>query len=103
MRLGTASPNLFVKKKDGNLRLCGNYPVLNEVTKKDRHPVRLINEVLERLRGAKYFTQLDIKDAYYDIRIKVGEESKTTFAIKLGPYEYLVMPFGLSNAQAVFQ
>ena len=61
---------MFVKKKDGKLRLCVDYRALNEITKKDRHPSTLINEALDRLAGARYFTKLDIKDAYHNIRIK---------------------------------
>jgi len=63
VKSGRASPIMFVKKKDGNLRLCADYRALNEVTKKDRHPLPLISEALDRLGGAKYFTKLDIKDA----------------------------------------
>jgi len=94
---------MFVKKKDGKLRLCADDRGLNEVTKKDRHPLPLIREALDRLGGAKYFTKLDIKDAYHNIRIREGDEWKTTFSTKLGTDEYLVMPFGLCNALAAFQ
>ena len=61
---------MFVKKKDGKLRLCIDYRALNEMTKKDRHPLPLINEALDRLGAARYFIKLDIKDAYHNIRIK---------------------------------
>jgi len=94
---------MFVKKKDGKLRLCVDYRALNYVTKKDRYPLPLIGEALDRLRTAKYYTKLDIKDAYHNVRIKEGDEWKTTFTTKYGTYEYLVMPFGLTNAPAAFQ
>jgi len=94
---------MFFKKKDGKLRLYADYRSLNEVTKKDRHPLPLISEALDRLGGAKYFTKVDIKDAYHNIRIKEGDEWKTTFSTKLGTYEYLVLQFGICNAPAAFQ
>jgi len=94
---------MFVKKIDGRLRLCADYRALNEVTKKDRHPLPLISDALNRLGGAKYFTKLDINDAYHNIWIREGDKWKATFSTKLGKYEYLVKPFGLCNASAVFQ
>jgi len=97
------SPIMFVKNKDGKLRLCVDYRALNYVTKNDRYPLPLIGEALDRLRTAKYYTKLDIKDAYHNVRIKEGDEWKTTFTTKYGTYEYLVMPFGLTNAPAAFQ
>jgi len=103
VKSGRASPIMFVKKKDGKLRLCADYRALNEVTKKDQHPLPLISEALDRLGGAKYFPKLDIKDAYQNIRIRERDEWKTIFATKLGIYEYGVTPFGLCNAPAAFQ
>ena len=103
VKTGRASPIMFVRKKDGKLRLCVDYRALNEITKKDRHPLPLISEALDRLGGARYFMKLDIKDAYHNIWIKAGDEWKTTFSTKLGTYEYLVMPIGLCNAPAAFQ
>ena len=103
VRTGRVSPIMFGKKKDGKLRLCVDYRALNEITKKDRHPLPLISEALDRLAGAKYFTKLDIKDAYPNFRIKEGDEYKTAFSTKLGTYEYRVMPFRLCNAPAAIQ
>ena len=94
---------MFVKKKDGKLRLCVDYRALNHVTKKDRYPLPLIREALDRLQTAKYYTKLDIKDAYHNFRIKKRDEWKTTFTTKYGTYEYLVMPFGLTIAPTAFQ
>jgi len=94
---------MFVKKKDGKLQLCVDYRALNYVTKKDRYPLPLIGEAFDKLRTAKYYTKLEIKDAYHNVRIKEGDEWKTTFTMKYGTYEYLVMPFGLTNAPAAFQ
>ena len=101
--MGTASRITVVKKAVGKLRLCADYWALNEVTKKDRHPLRLITGRLDRLRGVKYFTKLDIKDTYHSIRIREEDEWKKTFSTKLATYEYLVMPVGLCNALAAFQ
>ena len=97
------APILFVPKKDGGLRLCVDYRGLNKVTTKNRHPLPLITETLDRLCGAKKFTKLDLKDAYHRIRIKEGDEWKTAFRTRYGHFEYLVMPFGLANAPATFQ
>ena len=97
------APILFVPKKDGGLRLCVDYRGLNSVTVKDRCPLPLINETLDRLSGARYYTALDLKDAYYRLRIKAGDEWKTAFRTRYGHFEYLVMPFGLANAPATFQ
>ena len=97
------APILFVPKKDGSLRLCVDYRGLNKVTIKNRHPLPLISEILDRLSGARYFTKLDLKDAYHRIRIREGDEWKTAFRTRYGHFEYTVMPFGLANAPATFQ
>jgi len=103
LKSGRATPIMLVKKKDGKLRLCADYRALDEVTKKDRDPLPLISKALDIVGGAKYFTKLDIKDPYHNIRIREGEEWKTSFSTKLRTYKYLVMPFGLCNALAAFQ
>lgn len=96
------APILFVPKKDRGLRLCVDYRGLNAVTIRNRTPLPLISETLDRLRRSKIFTKLDLKDAYHRIRIRGGDEWKTAFCTRYGHFEYLVMPFGLSNAPATF-
>ena len=76
---------------------------MNSITIKNRHPLPLIDKTLARLTGAKYFTKLDLKDAYHRLRIKKGDEWKTAFRTRYGHFEYMVMPFGLANAPASFQ
>ena len=90
-------------KKDGTLRLCVDYRGFNKVIVKNRYPLPFISEILDRAKGAKFFTKIDIKDAYYRIRIREGDEWKTAFRTRYGLFEYLVMPFGLTNALATFQ
>jgi len=94
---------LFQRKHDGSFRLCVDYKKLNAVTIRNSYPLPLINDIIKRVKGAKYFTKLDLRSAYNLIRIKEGDEYKTTFRTKYGHYEYLVMPFCLKNAPAVFQ
>ncbi len=93
----------FVKKKDGGLRPCIDYRGLNDITIKFRYPLPLVPAALEQLREARYFTKLDLRSAYNLIRIREGDEWKTSFSTTTGHYEYLVMPFGLANSPSVFQ
>jgi hypothetical protein len=97
------APILFVPKKDGTLRLCVDYRGLNKVTEKNRYALPLITEILDRVAGASWFSKIDVKDAYYRIRIKPGDEWKTAFRTRYGHFEFLVMPMGLTNAPATFQ
>jgi Reverse transcriptase (RNA-dependent DNA polymerase)/RNase H-like domain found in reverse transcriptase/Integrase zinc binding domain/Chromo (CHRromatin Organisation MOdifier) domain/Integrase core domain len=97
------APILFVKKKDGSLRLCVDYRGLNNITVKNRHPLPLISETLDRLVGAAVYTKLDLRDAYHRIRIAEKDVWKTAFRTRYGHFEYMVMPFGLTNAPATFQ
>ncbi len=97
------APILFVKKKDGSLRLCVDYHGLNNITIKNRYALPLISELLDRVHGTKFYTKLDLRGAYNLVRIAKGEEWKTAFRTRYGHYEYQVMPFGLTNAPASFQ
>ena len=97
------APILFVKKKDGSLRLCVDYRGLNKVTVKNRYPLPLISGLLDQLGQAKIYTKIDLRGAYNLVRIKEGDEWKTAFRTRYGHFEYNVMPFGLTNAPAIFQ
>ena len=96
------APIFFVSKKDKSLRPCVDYRKLNEMTVKDRYPLPLISELIDRLGNAKFFTKIDLRGAYNLLRIKPGHEWKTAFRCRFGHFEYLVVPFGLTNAPAVF-
>jgi hypothetical protein len=97
------APILFVKKKDGSLRLCVDYRGLNALTIRNRYPLPLIPQLLDQLSQAKIFTKIDLRGAYNLVRIREGDEWKTAFRTRYGHFEYTVMPFGLTNAPAVFQ
>ena len=97
------APILFVRKKDDSLSLCINYKELNNLTIKNRYPLLLIGELLDCLGRAKHFTQLDLTNAYHQMRIRKGDKWKTAFQTWYGHFEYQVMYFGLCNALASFQ
>ena len=98
-----ASPIVLVRKKDGSMRFCVDYRSLNAVTKKDTFPLPRIDDLLDQLGNAKYFSTLDLAAGYWQIRIQPESQEKTAFVTHRGLFEFRVMPFGLTNAPSVFQ
>jgi hypothetical protein len=95
-------PALFVKKKDGSLRLCVDYRPLNAVTIKNKYPLPRIDVLFDQLAAAKVFSKIDLRLGYHQIKIRPCDISKTAFSTRYGLYEYLVMSFGLTNAPTYF-
>jgi hypothetical protein len=98
-----AAPVLFVQKKDGSLRMCVDYRMLNKITIKDKYPLPRIDELFDSLAGKCIFSSLDLQSGYHQVRITPEDVPKTAFVTPYGQYQFKVLCFGLSNAPATFQ
>ncbi|KAL2237827.1 UNVERIFIED_CONTAM: Retrovirus-related Pol polyprotein from transposon opus [Sesamum indicum] len=96
------APVLFQKKADGSLSLCCDYRALNKITVKNKYPIPLVADCFDRLSRANYFTKIDLRSGYWQVRIKEGDEAKTIVVTRYGAFEFLLMPFGLTKAPATF-
>jgi Reverse transcriptase (RNA-dependent DNA polymerase) len=97
------APVLLAPKNDGGLRRCLDYGALNKLTIKNKCPIPRIHRIFDRLQGAQYFTSLDLRIGYYQIRMNDADIPKTCIRTRYGSFEFLVMPFGLTNATSTFQ
>jgi hypothetical protein len=96
------APMLFVKKKNGTLRLCMDFRQLNKVTVKNKYPLLRIDDLFDQLKDAKIFSKINLESGYHQVIIKEEDISKTAFRTRYGHYEFTMVPFGLSNAPFVF-
>ena len=93
---------LFVKKNDGTLRLCIDYKQLNKVIVKNKYHLPQIDDLFDQMRGEKVFSKIDLRSGYHQVRIKDEDIHKIAFRTRYGHHEFVVLPFGLTNAQATF-
>ncbi|GJU71196.1 putative reverse transcriptase domain-containing protein [Tanacetum coccineum] len=96
------APVLFVKNKDGSLRMCIDYHELNKLTIKNRYPLLRIDDLFDQLQGSSVYSKIDLRSGYHQLRVRDEDIPKTVFRTRYGHYEFQVMPFGLTNASTVF-
>lgn len=97
-----SAPILFVKKKDGSLRMCIYYRELNKLTIKNKYPLPRIEDLFDQLKKTSVFSKIDLRFGYHQVKIKESDVPKTAFRTRYGHYEFVVLPFGLSNAPTIF-
>ena len=105
IRLSTSpwsAPVLFAKKKDKTLQLCIDYRKLNRVMIKNRYPLPRIDDLFDQLRGARFYSKINLRISYHQLRVREADIPKTVFRKQYGHFEFTVMPFGLTNAPTTF-